>query len=133
MLKNAIKIALGIKNCIPKIWRFFWKKLCTFLVAYVRKNVCINRAKRFLENSSFLVRVTIYFLVPHKEFKTEKILLPTVDKDGDFAIFIIIIWNWRWMLSRLLLIIFWKELSWFYFTRRDDLIWTKETWSVITI
>ena len=76
MLKNAIKIALGVKNCIPKIWRFFWKKLCTFLVAYVRKNVGKNRAKRFLENSSFLVRVTIYFLIPHEEFKTEKILHP---------------------------------------------------------
>ena len=76
MLKNAIKIVLGVKNCIPKIWRFFWKKLCTFLVAYVRKNVGKNRAKRFLENSSFLVRVAIYFLVPHEEFKTEKILLP---------------------------------------------------------
>ena len=73
MLKNAIKIALGVKNCIPKIWRFFWKKLCTFLVAYVIKNM----AKRFLENSSFIVRVAIYFLIPHKEFKTEKILHPT--------------------------------------------------------
>ena len=76
MLKNAIKIVLGVKNCIPKIWRFFWKKLCTFLVAYVRKNVGKNRAKRFLENSSFLVRVAIYFLVPREEFKTEKIILP---------------------------------------------------------
>ena len=76
MLKNAIKIVLGVKNCIPKIWRFFWKKLCTFLVAYVRKNVGKNRAKRFLENSSFLVRVAIYFLIPHEEFKTEKILHP---------------------------------------------------------
>ena len=77
MLKNAIKIALGVKNCIPKIWRFFWKKLCTFLVAYVRKNVGKNRAKRFLENSSFLVRVAIYFLIPHEEFKTEKIIHPS--------------------------------------------------------
>ena len=77
MLKNAIKIALGVKNCIPKIWRFFWKKLCTFLVAYVRKNVGKNRAKRFLENSLFLVRVAIYFLVPREEFKTEKILHPS--------------------------------------------------------
>ena len=81
MLKNAIKIALGVKNCIPKIWRFFWKKLCTFLVAYVRKNVGKNRAKRFLENSSFLVRVAIYFLIPHEEFKTEKILHPNGDRD----------------------------------------------------
>ena len=77
MLKNAIKIALGIKNCIPKIWRFFWKKFCTFLVAYVRKNEGKNRAKRFLENSSFLVRVAIYFLVPREEFKTEKIIHPS--------------------------------------------------------
>ena len=30
----------------------------------------------FLENSSFLVRVAIYFLVPREEFKTEKIILP---------------------------------------------------------
>ena len=35
-----------------------------------------NRPKRLLENSSFLVRVATYFLVPHEEFKTEKIPLP---------------------------------------------------------
>ena len=46
------------------------------MIAYVIKNVGKNRAKRFLENSSFLVRVAIYFLVPREEFKTEKILLP---------------------------------------------------------
>ena len=38
-----------------------------------------NRPKRLLENSSFLVRVATYFLVPHEEFKTEKILLPTLN------------------------------------------------------
>ena len=36
-----------------------------------------NRLKRFLENSSILVRVAIYFLVPREEFKTEKISHPT--------------------------------------------------------
>ena len=41
------------------------------------KNIDKDRAKRFLENSSFLVRVAIYFLVPCEEFKTEKILLPS--------------------------------------------------------
>ena len=56
--------------------KVFLEKLCTFLVAYVIKNM----AKRFLENSSFLVRVAIYFLVPHEEFKTEKILLPNFDR-----------------------------------------------------
>ena len=72
MLKNATKIVLGVKNCIPKIWRFFWKKFCTFLVAYVRKNEGKNRAKRFLENSSFLVRNADFFLVPREESKTEE-------------------------------------------------------------
>ena len=76
MLKNAIKIVLGVKNFVPKIWRFS-KKVVHILIAYVIKNVGKNRAKRFLENSSFLVRVAIYFLIPHKEFKTEKILHPT--------------------------------------------------------
>ena len=55
--------------------KVFLKKLCTFLVAYVIKNM----AKRFLENSSFVVRVAIYFLIPREEFKTEKIPLPTLN------------------------------------------------------
>ena len=56
--------------------KVFLKKLCTFLIAYVIRNVGKNRAKRFLENSSFLMRVAIYFLIPHEEFKTEKIIHP---------------------------------------------------------
>ena len=54
----------------------FLKKVVHILIAYVIKNVGKNRAKRFLENSSFLVRVTINFLVPREEFKTEKISHP---------------------------------------------------------
>ena len=34
---------------------------------------------KFLENSSFLVRVTNYFLVSHEEFKTEKIPQPRLN------------------------------------------------------
>ena len=54
----------------------FLEKVVHLFGSICKKNVDKNRAKRFLENSSFLVRVAIYFLVPREEFKTEKISLP---------------------------------------------------------
>ena len=54
----------------------FLEKVVHLFGSICKKNVGKNRAKRFLENSSFLVRVAIYFLIPHEEFKTEKILHP---------------------------------------------------------
>ena len=67
---------MGDQKLCSKNMDFSWEKLCTFLVSYIMKNVGRNRAKRFLENSLFLVRVAINFLVPREEFKTEKIPLP---------------------------------------------------------
>ena len=59
-------------------WSFSWGKYVYIFMHFldeIGKNI-------FLKNSSFLVRVAIYFLVPIEEFKTEKIILPTVECVG---------------------------------------------------
>ena len=47
-----------------------------------------NMIHKFLHNSSFLVRVMYYFLVSHKEFKTEKIPQPTCNSKTKLLLYL---------------------------------------------